>query len=142
MSTEYSGACHCGAIGYAFRTGKPPREWTLRACQCGFCRSHAVVTTSDPQGTLAFAARDPTALNRYRFGLNTADFLICRNCGVYIGALMESERGRFGIVNVHALRAPAVVVASATPREYGAESAAERNARRALQWTPVIGPKP
>lgn len=138
----YEGACHCEAVGYVFRTELPPRAWTLRACQCRFCRAHAVVTTSDPEGTLQFVASDPSALNRYRFGLHTADFLICRNCGVYIGAVMQGTQGRFGIINVHALRAPAVELATSTPRDYGAERADERNARRERQWTPVVGCEP
>ena len=139
---QYEGACHCGAVGYVLRTSLPPKAWTLRACQCTFCRAHAVVTTSDPDGSLEFVVSDPGALNRYRFGLHTADFLICRNCGVYIGALMEGAQGRFGIVNLHALRASAIELSVSSARDYGAESAGERNARRERQWTPVVGPGP
>lgn len=138
----YHGTCHCGAVGYLFRTVLPPGGWTLRACQCSFCRAHAVVTTSDPDGTLEFVTRDADALHRYRFGLHTADFLICRNCGVYIGAMMRAAQGRFGIINLHALRAPVVELSASSPREYGAEDALERNARRERQWTPIIGAGP
>ena len=140
--SHYEGTCHCGAVGYVFRTQLPPHAWTLRACQCGFCRAHAVVTTSDPHGTLEFVVRDAGALNHYRFGLLTADFLICRNCGVYIGAAMRGAQGRFGIVNLHALRVPVVELELSSPRDYGAEHAAERNARRERQWTPIIGADP
>jgi hypothetical protein len=35
--------------------------------------------------------------------LKTADFLLCRYCGVYLGAVMRSERGSFGIINVRVL---------------------------------------
>lgn len=141
--TLYRGECHCGSIGYAFRTRKPAGTWTLRACQCNFCRAHAVVTTSDPDGTLEFVVCDASALHRYRFGLNTADFLICRNCGVYIGAMMRAAQSRrFGIVNLHALQAPGVALSAASARDYGAEDAGERNARRERQWTPVIGADP
>ena len=140
--TLYRGECHCASIGYAFRTRKPPDTWTLRACQCSFCRAHAVVTTSDPDGTLEFVARDAGALRRYRFGLNTADFLICRNCGVYIGAMMRGAQGRFGIVNLHALGTPVVELSVSSPRDYGAEDASGRNARRERQWTPIIGADP
>ena len=139
---QYNGVCHCGAVGYVFRTMLAPGAWTLRACQCSFCRAHAVVTTSDPDGALEFVARDAGALQRYRFGLHTADFLICRNCGVYIGAMMRGAQGRFGIVNLHALRSPVVELSASSPREYGAENALERNARRERQWTPIVGQDP
>ena len=141
-ATLYRGECHCGSIGYSFRTRKPPNTWTLRACQCNFCRAHAVVTTSDPDGTLEFDARNADALNRYHFGLHTADFLICRNCGVYIGAMMHGSQGRFGIINLHTLRAPVVELAASSPRDYDAEDALARNARRERQWTPIIGEVP
>ena len=141
-AVSYAGSCHCEAVRFVFRTQLPPRAWTLRACQCSFCRAHAVVTTSDPQGSLEFVMSDPGALNRYQFGLRTADFLVCRNCGVYIGAVMQGTHGRFGIINVHALRAPLGDAATSTPRDYGAELADERNARRERQWTPIIGREP
>jgi hypothetical protein len=140
--TLYRGECHCVAIGYAFRTRKPPSTWTVRACQCSFCRAHAVMTTSDPDGTLEFVTRDAGALHRYRFGLHTADFLICRNCGVYIGALMRGAQGRFGIINLHTLRVPVVELSASSPRDYGGEDAGSRNARRERQWTPIIGEGP
>ena len=100
----FEGACHCGAIGFAYRTQVRPGEWNLRACQCSFCRTHATLTTSDPGGSLEFFERDAGAMNRYRFGQRTADFLLCRHCGVYVGAVIDSVCGRFGIVNVNALR--------------------------------------
>jgi hypothetical protein len=46
----------------------------------------------------------PGALDRYRFGSKTADFLLCRDCGVYLGAVMQSARGGFGIINARVLR--------------------------------------
>ena len=138
VAATFPGECHCASIAYVYRTAKPPQLWTLRACQCRFCRAHAVVTTSDPDGTLQFAARDPDALQRYRFGLHTADFLLCRHCGVYVGAMMQSAQGRFGIINVHALCAPPAALSASSPRDYGAENARERSRRRERQWTPVV----
>ena len=72
-----------------------PDQWPVRACQCRFCRSHGAHTTSDPGGSIAFQIADPGKLNRYRFGSRSADFLICRECGVYVAAVMTSRRGQF-----------------------------------------------
>ena len=136
--TNYEGRCHCGAIGYSFRTRMAPQEWTLRACQCSFCRAHATLTASDPSGTVKFHEHESGALERYRFGLRTADFLLCRKCGVYIGALIETSRGRYGIVNVHALRPRPADLRAPLAVEYGEENTGQRVARREQLWTPVV----
>lgn len=133
----YSGSCHCGAIGYAFRTAVAPADWSIRACQCAFCRAHAALSCSDPHGELAFVEREPGLLERYRFGLRTADFLLCRRCGVYIGATIEADGDRFGIFNTRALGDPPTDLPAAQPMVYDGEDTAARRARRAARWTPV-----
>jgi hypothetical protein len=136
---SFEGACHCGAIGYAYRTDLPPSAWSVRACQCSFCRSHAGVTTSDPAGSLEFFEHTPGALNRYRFARRTADYLICRNCGIYLGAIFASARGRFGIVNVNTMKNRPADLPPPEVKDYGTETPEQRAARRAQRWTPVAG---
>ena len=87
--TIFEGGCHCGNLSYVFAASAPLEGLGLRADQCSFCRSHAARNTSDPNGTMRIEVRDEAKLGRYRFGLKTADFLLCRECGIYIGALME-----------------------------------------------------
>ena len=135
--TEHRGECHCGAIGYRYSCDVPPAEWAIRACQCRFCRAHDALSASDAKSTIAFLASDPNQLQRYRFGLNTADFLICRRCGVYIGASIETPNGRFGIINTHALSDPAPATASPQPISYDGEEIGNRVARREERWSPV-----
>jgi hypothetical protein len=74
---------------------------------------------------------------RYRFGLGTADFLLCRNCGIYIGAAIESGNGRFGIINTHALSEIPADLAVAMPINYGSENTEGRVSRRGERWTPT-----
>ena len=83
MNEAYEGSCHCGAIGWTYRTAIAPPQWPVRSCQCSFCRRHATRCTSDPAGSVEFSVVDRDALHRYRFGLQTAEFLMCRRCGVY-----------------------------------------------------------
>jgi hypothetical protein len=45
---------------------------------------------------------DPALLSRYTFGLGTAEFLVCRNCGVYVGAVTVDAGSAYAIVNVNA----------------------------------------
>ena len=42
---------------------------------------------------------DESQVQRYRFGLKTADFLVCRTCGTYIAAVLTTSRGDFATVN-------------------------------------------
>ena len=133
----FEGGCHCGAIGFSFRTSRPVTEWSLRACQCGFCRAHAARTTSDPSGRLAFHVREADALQHYRFELMTADFLLCRACGIYLGAQIATARGAFGIINVLALAPQPAGLPVAAKADYGSEDTSNRIARRERQWTPL-----
>ena len=134
---SFHGSCHCGALGFCFDTALPVGEWSVRACQCRFCRAHGARTTSDPAGRLVFNVGEGETLRRYRFGLRTADFLLCGRCGVYVGAQIAIAPGAFGIVNTLAMLPIAEELPAATAVDYGAESLSERAGRRAQRWTPL-----
>ena len=140
MSTEhrFEGSCHCAAIRFTLRATQPPELWTVRACQCGFCRSHGARTFADPNAAVTFAIADSSKLQRYRFGLRTADFLVCRACGVYVASVLTSPRGQFATVNINTI-GQALALSSAEPVSYDGESIVERQARRERRWTPVQG---
>ena len=135
--TTFTGHCHCGAIGFRYATAVTPAEWSVRACQCRFCRMHDALSTSDPDGRLTFDVDDPEQLQRYRFALQTADFLLCRRCGVYIGAIIEIDGETFGIINTHALDDTPADIAPVGAISYDGEDVAGRIGRRAERWTPV-----
>ena len=133
-----TGGCHCGNLALAFETARDPGELVVRACGCSFCRRHGGRTVSDPNGRVEFVAHDPSLLNRYSFGLGTAQFLVCRTCGVYIGAVMAEAGSAYAIVNVNALQTPEVFAKAAVPVSYDRESATERRTRRRALWTPAL----
>jgi hypothetical protein len=133
----FEGSCRCGGLSFAYQTALPPARWTVRACQCAFCRAHAALTTSDPSGRLAFHLRQSARLQRYRFGLRTADFLLCPGCGVYLGAQIQTAHGAFGIINTRALTALQAELPAAVAADYGTEGATQRVARREQKWTPL-----
>ena len=132
----FDGSCHCGAIGYTFRASQRPELWTIRACQCRFCRGHGARTTSDPEGSVIFRISDPSQLEKYRFGLKSADFLICKFCGVYLASVLTAARGQFATLNVNAI-ATSIFVPDAQAVTYENETLAQRQARREQRWTPV-----
>lgn len=135
------GCCHCGAIQFVYRTTIQPEQWGVRACQCTFCRSHGARTTADPEGSLEFRISDPSKLQYYRFGTRTSSFLICRECGTYVAATIETPAGRYATLNVNAIR-PRPAFPEATPVSYDGESAVDRQARREKRWTPLTGDLP
>ena len=134
---RFEGSCHCGAIACTFETSRPPELWQIRACQCSFCRRHAARTTSDPAGRVSFRIQDDAALQRYRFGLRTADFLVCGRCGVYVAAVLTTPRGRFATLNVNTL-AVSQAFDRALAVAYDEEAAEQQHRRREQQWTPVV----
>jgi hypothetical protein len=132
------GSCHCGTIVLEFETATPVDQLQLRSDQCSFCRKHGARTTSDPNGRLRISARDPAQVIRYRFGLGTADFHVCRLCGIYAAAVLPGENGSaYATVNVNCFDRADELTQAVLPVSYEAESAPERIARRRARWTPT-----
>jgi hypothetical protein len=126
-------------VTFRLAASRPPEDLPVRACGCRFCRQHAALSTSDPDGHVIFQVADPARLARYRFGLKTADFLICGNCGVYIGAFMPDGERAYAILNVNACDEPQRFLQKPVAMDYGAEDEAGRLARRRAKWTPADG---
>ena len=134
---QFEGGCHCGNLAFVFKASAPLETLGLRADQCRFCRAHGARNTSDTNGTISISVRDAGALTRYRFGHRTADFLICAQCGVYIGALLVDGSASWFTVNVNAFRPPPREDFPVAPVDYDAEDVSARIARRKERWTPV-----
>jgi hypothetical protein len=136
-----TGGCHCGNLELAFETRRRPGELAVRACGCAFCRRHGARTVSDPAGRVEFVVHDPAQLSRYGFGLGTAQFLVCRTCGVYVGAVMAEAGALYATLNINALATPEAFTRAAVAVSYDREAAADRRARRLALWTPatVVG---
>jgi hypothetical protein len=92
--------------------------------------------TSDPRGSVTFGVSDASKLQRYRFGTMSADFWICRQCGVYVAAVLKTPRGRFATLNVNTME-DAGGAAQAIAVSYEGETLEEKVARRERGWTPV-----
>ena len=69
--------------------------------------------------------------------LRTADYLLCRRCGVYVGAVCETGSGLRAVVNVNCLDDRAAFTQTPAAPDYDGEAAEERLARRANNWMPV-----
>ena len=141
---RFAGRCHCGNLEVVFETGTPARDLVIRSCACSFCRRHGARCVSDPAGAARILVRDPALLIRYRFGLRTAEFLVCGRCGVYVGAVMTEGGAAVATINVNSFDPPHPFERAGVPMRYEGESEAERRARRAAGWTPVAfdAPRP
>ncbi len=131
-----SGQCHCGSMKASFETQKTPVALGVRTCQCAFCRAHGAVNISDPDGCVEIDA-SAGAIHRYTFALRTADFFICKTCGVYIAAVMGEGQRIVSTLNVIGLGIKEFDGIDEAPMEYGVETTAERIARRYEKWTPT-----
>lgn len=134
---KHNGGCHCGAIAISYDSAVAPEETEVRACLCSFCRRHGSRAVSDPAGHLTVTVKDPQVVQRYRFGLATADYYLCGRCGVYVAAVLEDAGALYGIAIVSALDDVAAFVQPPKPADYSAEDEAARRRRRCERWTPT-----
>jgi hypothetical protein len=134
--TVYPGSCHCGAVKIELTSAKQPAEMRIGRCACSFCRRHGARTMGDPGGSVAFHAA-PDALRRYRFGLGITDYLLCKGCGTYVGAVMEDEGRSIGIVNVNMLDIRDTFDPAPPLHVYDGETVEKRRLRRRKFWMPA-----
>jgi hypothetical protein len=140
MSETITGGCHCGNLRLAFHASKPFEELPIRACQCSFCRKHNVRATADPDGWLEIRVADPDKLSRYRQGHGITEFLICRECGVYVGAVMHDEENGEILATcvVNALDLAPDRITEPAPVDYAAETRGSRLERRRQRWMKAV----
>ncbi len=100
---ETRGGCYCGNIRIQASFSRDLASYNPRACDCDFCQKHAAAYVSDPSGSLRIQIRSELEVNRFRQGSNTAEMLLCRTCGVMVGALYRDSNRLFGALNVKAL---------------------------------------
>lgn len=134
----YEASCHCDRQRLRYITQLPVEEWVIRSCQCSFCRRHGACTTRDPHSHVILQL-DESALSRYRFGLETSDFLLCTVCGSYLGAVVEQNGRNYMTINtlnfVSEFRSR---MQETSPITYDTEPEEERIRRRVEAWVPVV----
>ena len=138
MTNLLRGRCHCGNISLVLETEKTPETLAVRACGCSFCSSRGARSTSDNGGKVRFEVKDEDQLSRYRFGLRTADFLVCRTCGAYMAAMFTDEDGRvYATLNSRHFERAVEFPTAGEAVSYEGETAEAKHQRRRKLWTPV-----
>jgi hypothetical protein len=134
---HYKGGCHCGNLLITFSSDTTLDALQVRSCKCGFCRRHGVRTVTDPSGEVVVAIKDPALVHRYTFGQSVAEFLVCRDCGNYVAAVMTASERTVATLNINMLDDNPFGDRVGHPADYAAESAEGRRARRLRMWTPT-----
>jgi hypothetical protein len=129
-----TGSCHCGNISFALEWLPDPVEIPARACGCSFCVKHGGVWTACPTGRLAITVRKPERVSRYEFGTRTAQFHICRDCGIVPLVTSLIEGRLYAVVSVNAFNDIETLRLSRTPSSFDGESEGDRLARRQRHW--------
>ena len=132
--TVLKGGCHCGNVTIELHTDKAIEEFVPRTCQCSLCKKHDASWISDPDGEAKLVIKDRNKTSFYRFGHETSDFVICKNCGVLTIALCELEDRMKAVLNIKAMT-DETFTAEPIQTVFDAENVADRLARRTKNWT-------
>ena len=129
-----NGSCHCGNISFVLDWRPTPAQIPARACGCSFCVKHGGMWTSCPTGQLRVTLRKPERVSRYAFGTKTADFHVCRDCGVVSVVTSLIEGRLYAVVSVNALDPVATLQLGRKPASFDGESEGDRLTRRRRHW--------
>jgi hypothetical protein len=128
------GSCHCGNITFDLSWDPDPAEIHARACGCSFCVKHGGVWTSNPSGSLRIRVESPNELQKYAFGTATADFHVCRRCGVVPVVTSRIEGRTYAVVSVNAFNDVDRSRVRVAPISFDGEETASRLDRRKRHW--------
>lgn len=125
-TTAIAGSCYCGNIRVEIGLTADPATYEPRACDCDFCRLHGSSYVSDNNCWMRLTARDETALQRFRQGSGQADMLLCKICGVLVGAAFEDDDGLFAVPNSRIFPVEFGQAQTSSPKLLGAVDKAAR----------------
>ncbi|MCZ6511764.1 MAG: hypothetical protein O7A62_14405, partial [Alphaproteobacteria bacterium] len=85
-------------------------------------------------GRVQLSSDDPARVQRYRFGTETADFYICKTCGVAPIVTSDIDGSTYSVVNVNCFDDVdrSELVESTT--DFDGEATEDRLARRQRNW--------
>jgi hypothetical protein len=133
-TSNIKGECHCGNVRFEFETNINPNNLIIRNCQCRFCKLHGAATARDPKGSAKIFVNSTSIVKLYRFSTESTDFVLCANCGVYIGAVLTYRDSKYATLN---MKLTELNTDNAVPIMYEDETLGFRIAKRAEIFTPV-----
>ena len=128
------GSCHCGNVSFELAWEPDPARIPARACGCSFYVKHGGVWTSNPSGSLRVKLEDPALVEKYAFGTRTAEFQICRRCGVVPFVTSDIEGRTYAVVSVNAFDNVDRSRLHVAPMSFEGEETSSRLERRKRNW--------
>jgi hypothetical protein len=128
------GSCHCGNVSFSLDWKQDAAEIPARACGCSFCVKHGGIWTSNPKAALRVKVDDPAQLEKYAFGTRTADFHVCRRCGVTPLVTSEIDGRTYAVVSVNAFNNVDRAKIRVAPISFDGEETSSRLDRRKRNW--------
>lgn len=132
------GACHCGNITYELTWPGNKGPEAARRCSCSFCTIHGNRYISHPDAVLEIRIRQDDLVSRYRFGTETADFLICGRCGVMPAVVSASDGRLKAVININTLKDFSLPEGAVETMDYDGESLDDRLTRRGKNWIATV----
>lgn len=132
------GSCHCGNIQFRMGTNLPLNELPIRTCQCSFCTKQNGIYTSEPNGELRFKLEDSQKVQKYQFGHKTADFYICKVCGIVPLITCEIEGQMYGVINLCTTGERSLLQKNHDRKDFETESTKDRLSRRKKYWIGTV----
>ncbi len=129
-----TGGCHCGNIAYRLLWPEKKPGIQVRACGCTFCRKHGGAYTSHPEARLEIRFADASRVEHYRFGTKTAEFLVCRTCGVVPIVTSMIEGALHAVVSVRSFDDVDPSEFEIAETDFDGETTEDRLARRQRNW--------
>jgi len=134
----FHSSCHCGNLQAEMETRLRAEELTVRSCQCSFCTRHRSRNVADKDGRVRIRVADPELLSRYQWNLRSAEFLVCKRCGNYLGCAMRAGDGWVASLNTNLFAEAGQFTQRALEVNYDAETLEQRRRRREENWTLAI----
>jgi hypothetical protein len=94
-------------------------------------------TVADTSGHFILSADNWPLVELYRFGSRTADYMVCRHCGVYVTAICETAAGTRAFVSINCLDDRAAFTQPPNATNYDGETEPMRLSHGAINWMPA-----
>ena len=128
------GGCHCGNIRLSLEWPADAPRIPARACSCTFCRKHGASWTSNPEARLRVIVQDPAQVERYNFGTRTADFHVCKRCGVPALVTSRIDGRDYAVVNSNTFEGVDPAMFDRSTSDFDGEATEDLLARRKSRW--------
>lgn len=138
ISQAIGGSCHCGNIRYVLHWPEAESVVAVRQCGCTFCSKHGGAWTSHPAARLVVQIDEKSSVSEYRFGTETAEFVICTTCGVLPFVLSEIENRQYAVTNVNTFDDASDLSLVFSTTDFDGEDTASRLKRRERNWIPSV----